>query len=189
MHWCVGGYLHKSHSAVGRVFKCANYHLHLRHSFGNICCLKCSFFISANSLSLYGFQLPAALFALVRIFFRAVFFALRNTERVGGAVLRSVPHSLSHTHSLSSILSLPSRQYRDCSFLATLILRDANFYLESDSTEEQPFLHDSQGIKKKKEERKGQKILHGYIFSTYSDCVKNHVTAGFATGAFQGNKV
>lgn len=120
------------------------------------------FLFQPDSLPLYGFQLPAALFTLVRIFFHAFFFALRNTERVGGAVLRSVPHSL--THSLSSILSLPSRQYRDCSFLATLILRETNFYLESDSTEEQPFLHDSQGIKKKKEERKGQQILHGYIF-------------------------
>lgn len=50
----------------------------------------------ATLCHLYGFQLPAALFALVRIFFRAIFFfSLRNTERVGGAVLKSVPHTLS----------------------------------------------------------------------------------------------
>lgn len=106
-------------------------------------CFSSAHFILATLFHLYGFQLPAALFALVRIFFHAIFFRpKKHREGRRSRAEECASHSLSRSHSLSSILSLPSRQYGDCSLLATLILRDRNFYLESDFTEEQPFLHD-----------------------------------------------
>lgn len=69
-----------------------------------------------DSQRLYFTLYFSAFFFLCPFFFTPA----RNTEEVGGAALRSVPHSLrlvrSHSHSHSSILSLPSRQKRDCSF-------------------------------------------------------------------------
>lgn len=143
MHWCVGVYLHKSHSVTAHVFRRTYYRVRLLHSFRNNSFSQVLILYWATVCHFYGFQLPAALFVLVRIFFHAIFFRPKK-QREGrrSRAEECASHSLSRSHSLSSILSLPSRQYGDCSFLATLILRDRNFYLESDSTEEQPFLHD-----------------------------------------------
>lgn len=74
-----------------------------------------SFFWTCNDCLCFTFYFSVFFFS-VPIFFTPA----RNTEKVGGAALRSVPHSLwlvrSHSRTHSSILSLPSRQKKDCSF-------------------------------------------------------------------------